>query len=111
MRVERDGLVAVLIHPHYGAGWSTAANDDEKQLLMFDPHIVDILLREKEYSTREQLTQDIKNVCALKGYRSYIEGAEYLAVTWIPKGQLFIVDEYEGYENVVFPHHIKWIEA
>ena len=40
-RVIRDGLVAVVYSPGFGAGWSTWAHGEQGNELVFDPMIVD----------------------------------------------------------------------
>ena len=39
-RVVRDGRVAVLVSPGFGAGWSTWADRELRKRLLFDPEVV-----------------------------------------------------------------------
>ena len=39
-RVVRDGRVAVLVSPGFGAGWSTWADRELRERLLFDPEVV-----------------------------------------------------------------------
>lgn len=112
-RVVHDGKVAVLIHPCHGAGWSTWAEDHEAELLLFDPHIVEIVL---EYSAqyprnRDEMKQEILRIAALKGYESSLDGAGDIDVVWIPQGTQFRVIEYDGYERIEIADQVKWIQA
>ena len=130
-KVELDGKVAVLIRTNFGAGWSTSADPDERDLLLFDPDIVDIVLdynqkcaqikqdthrdvlqivHERAQLTAE-MTQAVQTVYTLKQYKSYVGDMSSLCVIWIPKGVRFIVHEYDGKEHVEFHDNIDWITA
>lgn len=88
-KMERDGKIAVIYSPGYGAGWFTW-NDDEG--LLFDREIVEAVLAE-----------DLKKAVEIaeKRYPSgYFGGGRDLSVMWIPKGFRFIVAEYNGSESV-----------
>lgn len=89
-KLERDGNVAVLYSPGYGAGWFTWNRGHEG--LLFDKDIVEAVLandREKAIKLAESKYPDI-----------YTGGGGDLAVTWVPKGSRFEVNEYDGRESV-----------
>ena len=96
-KVVRDGKVAVLVSPGFGAGWSTWA--DNAEAAVFDPEVVEWVengksrdeFLEKEVSWSERL--------------GYLGGAEDLEVEWVPVGSRFYIEEYDGSEtlHVVIP--------
>lgn len=91
-KIERDGEVAVLYSPGFGAGWSTWANDDQKAALCMDARIVGPFL-----------AGDLAGaVAAAKAMFPDLNtgGAYDLKVTWIEKGKKFEVEEYDGSESV-----------
>lgn len=102
----RDGKVAVLYSPGFGAGWSTWADDKEAQLLLFDPHIAEIL---EEYPENcEERHDRINQIFALKGYESYPGGQEQLTICWLEPGTVFRVHEYDGSESIVLQQDDDW---
>ena len=107
-RVIRNGLVAVLYSPGYGAGWRTW-NDDYGDAILFDPWIVDVLLSD-EY-TRDEKTQRILAHCAVKYPDAYTGGVEDLCIEWIPQGTAFRIEEYDGNENIEYRDTTDWITA
>jgi len=103
-KVIRDGKVAVLYSPGFGAGWSTW-NTPLPELL-FDPIIVDFVLNKPE-----NWLQGIEAYCELVYPGAYTGGASDLEVMWIPAGSQFLVEEYDGSESVVLMDEMKWIVA
>jgi hypothetical protein len=103
-KVIRDGKVAVLYSPGFGAGWSTW--NTLLPELLFDPIIVDFVLNKPE-----NWLQGIDAYCELVYPRSYTGGSSDLEVMWIPAGSQFLVEEYDGSESVVLKDEMKWIVA
>lgn len=101
-KVVRDGKVAVLYSPGYGAGWYSW--HDQKNLL-FDPNIVKMV----EDNEKERIPEYIKDlygdeyICIL--------GARDLQIEWVPIGTAFEIDEYDGAESVRFIGDIDYIVA
>jgi hypothetical protein len=92
-KLFRDGKVAVLYSPQYGAGWSTW--NDNKDCI-FDPDIALIVLGENEGNIKElaQRKWGEKYFCDL--------GAGELEVEWIQQGQCFDIKEYDGFESIEY---------
>lgn len=103
-KVIRDGKVAVLYSPGFGAGWSTW--NTLLPELLFDPIIVDFVLNKPE-----NWLQGIEAYCELVYPGAYTGGASDLEVMWIPAGSQFLVEEYDGSESVVLMDEMKWIVA
>ena len=91
-KLERDGKIAVLYSPCYGAGWSTWNTESEYRGILFDREIVELVLAGN---------LDAAISLAEKKYPGvYTSGGGDLTVEWVPKGEPFIVEEYDGAENV-----------
>jgi len=92
-KVIRDGLVAVLYSPGFGAGWFTWNMEDEQ--ILFHPKIVAMV----ESGRRNELTKEwvLENL----GIDIYTGGAENLQITWLREGQAFRIEEYDGSESVI----------
>lgn len=103
----RDGRVAVLLSPGYGGGWSTWNREIRDQML-FDPHIVDIMLRDEPRETR---LQQAKILAELKYPGAYLDGMSTLEVQFVPEGTRFVIEEYDGFESITLEHDISWIIA
>jgi hypothetical protein len=100
-KVIRDGKVAVLVSPGFGAGWSTWNSDSE---LLFDPTIVEMI---EDGTNSETITQ----YCEAKYPDGYYGGAGDLKVQWLPVGTAFRIHEYDGSESVEIRDDINWITA
>lgn len=90
-KLERDGKVAVLYSPGFGAGWSTW-NSEHAEVLLFDPEIVQAVLDGDRAKAGEIAEQKCPGV--------YIGGNHDLQVEWLNKGDQFEVEEYDGSESV-----------
>jgi len=90
-KFERNGEVAVLYSPGFGAGWSTW-NHEYEEALLFDREIVEAVLAENRQLAEEIAERKYPDV--------YTGGAEDLEVYWVSKGIRFEVSEYDGSERV-----------
>ena len=99
-RVIRDGQVAVLYSPEYGAGWYSCHQIEE---LLFDPSIVAWLEAEE--------TDKILSYVTLKYPDAYVGGLKDLSILWLPEGTVFRVDEYDGNESIYLKEQERWITA
>ena len=89
-KVVRDGRVAVLVSPGYGAGWSTWNDGDN---ILFDPGLVNLVLAE-DYEAAKKYAEK-------RWPRAYLGGLEDLVVEWVDEGAQFRINEYDGYESLV----------
>lgn len=104
-KVVRDGKVAVLVSPGFGAGWYTWSRDDDKsECLLFDPEMVQWVLDGKEGPM-----PDMEAKYGLEYF--YDGGASDLVVRWVPVGAKFRIDEYDGAESLVLESNEKWVTA
>ena len=102
-RVVRDGCVAVLYSPGYGAGWYSWHRKEE---LLYDPTIVQLVLDHKHKDIPKYLLDRYQEEDA-----PYMGGSEELAVEWVPMGERFRIDEYDGAESVVLASRENWLTA
>jgi hypothetical protein len=99
-KVIRDGKVAVLYSPGFGAGWFTWHHIEE---LVYDPRVVHYVeTGEKELITSyvEELYPDV-----------YCGGVDDLAIEWIKEGTLFRINEYDGNESIETKEEVDWLVA
>jgi hypothetical protein len=100
-KVVRDGKVAVLYSPDYGAGWFSW-NPDRIEIL-FDPAIIE-LVEAKSW-------EELKTYVTLKYPDLYMGGIDDLEIEWVPEGALFVVQEHDGKEWIELRDQINWIQA
>lgn len=101
-RVIRDGNVAVLVSPGFGAGWYSWHN---VEALLFDPQVVQLVDSHVDSS-------EIESYCIQEyGYGPYYGGACDLVIEWVPVGARFRIAEYDGDESLVLESKQKWIVA
>ena len=92
----KDGNVAVLYSPGFGSGWYTW--NTEYPELLFDVTVVEYLLSEDVTMTREELERYLEE----KYPGVYIgSNLDDLDIYWVPKGEEFRINEYDGSEGVV----------
>jgi hypothetical protein len=85
-KVERNGQVAVLVSPGYGAGWSTWA--DHAEAAVYAPDVVAWIEAGK-----------LGDTDAFEKY-GYTGGLSDVEIQWLPKGTQFIIDECDGSESL-----------
>jgi hypothetical protein len=100
-KVVRDGKVAVVYSPGFGAGWYTW--NQEHPELLFDPTIVKYV--------EDQDLDSLRSYMGLKFPEVYVSDYNDLTVKWIPQGIEFRIDEYDGNESVVTKQDDTWFVA
>ena len=99
-KLVRDGKVAVLVSPEYGAGWYSWHQIEE---LLYDPSIV--LWLESEEPDK------IQNYLTLKYPNEYFGGLQDLSVQWIDQSAEFRITEYDGAESIELKANTRWLIA
>lgn len=94
-KLERDGMVAVLYSPGWGAGWSTW-NTNHAEELLFDKELVLALENGGPYEVEKIIESRYPE------YEIYTGGVSDLKIAWVPKGDVFRIDEYDGNESIVY---------
>lgn len=90
-KLERNGKVAVLISPGFGAGWSTW-NREHRDTLLFDAEIAQAVVDGDKARAAQIAMQKCPDF--------YAGGADDLQVQWLDKGTVFEVEEYDGSESL-----------
>lgn len=91
-KVERDGKIAVLYSPGFGAGWSTWSKKEHRETLCMDADIVQPFLDGDKTRALAVALEKFPN--------TYTGGFDDLEVEWIDKGKQFEIEEYDGSESV-----------
>jgi hypothetical protein len=91
-KIERDGKVAVLYSPGFGAGWSTWGDESCREALCMDARIVGPVLAGDINAAVAAATAIFPDV--------YTGGASDLEVEWLEKDELFEIVEYDGSERI-----------
>jgi hypothetical protein len=99
-KVVRDGRVAVIYSPHYGAGWYSWHLIPE---LLFDPAVVAMIETDRY--------EDIEAYCAEHWPNIYIGDPEDLTIAWVEEGREFQIEEYDGSEKLRFKDQEQWVVA
>lgn len=94
-KIIRDGKVAVLYSPGYGAGWYSWNNREQ---LLYHPTLVTMV----ENGEQHKITEDLVKELLGEDEKSYVcvLGALDLEIAWISQGTQFEIEEYDGYESV-----------
>jgi hypothetical protein len=98
-KVIRDGKVAVLYSPGYGAGWFSWHGIAE---LLFDPVVVGMV---ESYASEDAIVEYCHEKYDVDGY---FGGADDLTIEWIEVGTEFVIREYDGSESIEFKDECKW---
>lgn len=105
-KLIRNGQVAVLYAPGFGAGWSTWCAGEQSANLIFDPQIADLVDR-----GGDDWREKVESIVKIKYPEAYTGGIEDLHVAWLPVGTEFRIVEFDGNEMIEIRDKIKWICA
>jgi hypothetical protein len=100
-KIIRDGKVAVLYSPGYGAGWYTW--NMQYPEILFDPSIVTFVEKEEWDKCNAYLELKYPDI--------YTGGSDDLQIKWIPEGTKFIINEYDGNESIQTLESTNWLTA
>jgi hypothetical protein len=89
-KLRHDGKVAVLVSPGFGAGWFSW--NKEIPACLFDPDIIAAIVDGK----RDEATR----IAYAKWPGGSWGGIDGLEVQWLREGTRFIIDEYDGSEQI-----------
>jgi hypothetical protein len=106
-KVIRDGNVAVLFSPGYGAGWYTWHNQEE---LIYHPTLIEMVEQNRQSEITEELCRTLVTNFDENDY-IYVGGAEDLRIEWMPVGTQFQVNEYDGNESIQKRDTTDWYTA
>lgn len=101
-KVIRDGKVAVLYSPGFGAGWSTwNMVDDHQNIALFHPKIVNMVEAGKASEIDEEWIEREFGI----DHSFYCGGSSELKIEWISLGKKFVVVDYDGSEQIITEFH------
>ena len=112
-KVIRDGRVAVLYSPGYGAGrytWNSARGESVEQSLslIFDPILVELVEKRNE-DNRWEFTQKIEHRAEEILPEGYFGGSDDLTIAWLSVDTKFIIQEYDGSESILTEENEQWL--
>ena len=98
---DKQGRVAVLYSPGYGAGWSTWYSGRNSEQMVFSPQIALAVLNggNVESAANEEFPETYKG------------GVDTLAVEWLTPGTQFRINEYDGSESIETSDSCNWHTA
>ncbi len=105
-KMVKDGKVAVLISPGYGAGWYTwnMHKDEGGEQLLYCPELVTAILTGASGLEVTKLAESLHP-------DAYHGGVATLRVQWVPVGAKFRVHEYDGFETLEIADEMEWLIA
>jgi hypothetical protein len=98
-KLVKDGKIAVLYSPGFGAGWYTW--NYEYPDMLFDSGLVDLVLK----GNKEQILAYV----TVKWPNAYLGGIGDLSVEWVNQGQQIKINEYDGSESIEYRDSDDWI--
>jgi hypothetical protein len=102
-KLIRDGKVAVVYSPGYGAGWYTWNRVEYGEELIFDPVLAAYV--------DENKMSEAHSYIAMRFPQAYTGGVEDLSIQWIPQGTAFRIHEYDGSESIEIKENLNWVIA
>jgi hypothetical protein len=98
-KLIRNGKVAVLVSPGFGAGWSTWTYEKGlDKFVLFDQRLVEACESSASSEDVEAL------ILALTGCdHIYMGGWSDVEVRWVDPGTVFYVNDYDGNESLRYP--------
>ena len=106
-KVIRDGKVAVLYSPGFGAGWYTWHDMEE---LIYHPKLVEMVENNQQGEITKGLIAELLGIID-EDDMPYIGGACDLVIQWVPVGTEFIIEEYDGNESIRLKEATVWLTA
>lgn len=88
----RDGKVAVIVSPGFGAGWSTWGEPATAQERAFDRGLDELIEAGKK--------KEAAKYAAQKWPEDYQGGLDQCLVEWLAVGTKFTIHEYDGSESL-----------
>lgn len=102
-KLVRDGKVAVLYSPGFGAGWSSW-NSDHRDFALFDAGLVAL-------AERGATAEEAKRYAVEKTGTEYfcILGWRDIKIAWMDPGTGFKIEEYDGSESIITQSDLDWV--
>lgn len=107
-KVIKDGKVAVLYSPGYGAGWYSWHHTEE---LLYHPKLVELVENGRHEEITDSLIAEILGIIDEDSMPCYISGIDDLEIAWLPLGTEFKIHEYDGDESIMLKETEQWLTA
>lgn len=114
-RYVKDGKVAVLLSWGYGSGWSTWNRNYPN--IAFDPFIVECVLEHNQLEGDAKLDHLDVLISKVVEYSkeaypdACLIGVWALGIEWVPVGEKFRIQEYDGSEAIILESEHRWLIA
>lgn len=111
MKTVRNGKVAVLFSPGYGAGWYTwndynvNGNESKREFLLYGDEYLISLIEAGHIDHAERYAKSVL------GDDFYYGGFEDIAIEWLNVGTRFFIEEYDGSETIRTEEDMNWETA
>ena len=102
-KVIRDGKVAVLYSSGHGAGWSTG-EIRYRDFILFDKSLVEACERKADEAAVDKILTDKLG----QDHNVYLGGWNTVKIAWIPEGEGFVINEYDGLEYITLQSSHTW---
>jgi len=99
MKLVKDGKVAVVYSPDFGGGWSTWHDVDP-----MDSRMAEAVISGDKAKMKKAFVE-------MSGESEFLPDFEQLRVAWLPVGQEFRINEYDGHESIQLKEDIAWFTA
>lgn len=103
-KLIRNGKVAVLISPGHGAGWSSWTLNGNEQFMLFDKTLA---LMAERGATETEVRTYLESI----DIDDFSGGWEDIIIVWLEEGETFIIEEYDGHENLQILSDQKYFTA
>ena len=100
---NENGDVGVLVSGGYGAGWSTWDNSENREQLLFEPTVIQMMIDDAD-------PLDVEEYCESK-YEGYFGGVDGLHIVWLNPGTEFYIEEFDGAEGLIQKERHNWTTA
>ena len=111
MKTIRNGKVAVLYSPGFGAGWytwndyHTDGDGSKREFLLFgDEYLISLI-------EAGHMNHALNYAKSVLGEDFYYGGFEDIAIEWLDVGTRFIITEYDGSESIQTENATAWETA
>ena len=106
-KITDKGLVAILISPAFGTGWSTTVEDKEvKAEMLMNIHLVEYVmscLNIKKKPNKNDIINLWKKHLSKYPLPTNLNGVEQLGILWVKKNEIFKIKAIRGAEYIFHP--------
>ena len=101
-----DGMMAVAVSHGFGAGWGSW----EGLELAVDKRVIEVI--QAYQASKITYDEATKAIDYFYPYRDiYYGGFDDIRIEWVPLGEIFRINEYDGAESIVVFNDDAWIQA